>query len=73
MMKLIFSYFLAFFLVIGVQAQKINDATTPLHLMKPAYDTPYGKPDEKQITVVLDKVFNYLNQVTPAALINKET
>ena len=72
-MKLIFSYFLAFFLVIGVQAQKINDATTPLHLMKPAYDTPYGKPDEKQITVVLDKVFNYLNQVTPAALINKKT
>lgn len=72
-MKLIFSLFFTLSVVIGAQAQKINDATTPLHLMKPAYETPYGKPDEKQITSVLDKVYNYLNQTTPAALINKET
>ena len=57
----------------GLQAQKINDSTTPLHLLAPAYDTPYGKPDEKAITVVLDRIYNYLNEVTPPVLINKET
>ena len=72
-MKLILSFFLICNLVICVQAQKINDATTPLHLIQPAYETPYGKPDEKQIIGVLDRIFNYLSQSTPAALINKVT
>jgi len=58
---------------LGLQAQKVNDSTTPLHLMKPDYDTPYGKPEVQQITAVLDKIYNYLNQTTPMALINKET
>ena len=57
----------------SLQAQKINDSTTPLHLLAPAYDTPYGKPDGKAITVVLDRIYNYLNAVTPTELINRET
>jgi len=57
----------------ALHAQKINDSTTPLHLMAPAYDTPYGKPDEKGITVVLDRIYNYLNQTTPMVLIDKVT
>ncbi|MEI7422824.1 MAG: glycoside hydrolase family 88 protein [Prolixibacteraceae bacterium] len=57
----------------SLQAQKINDSTSPLHLMAPAYDTPYGKPEIKGITAVLDKVFSYLDQCTPMALVNKET
>ncbi|MCX6222636.1 MAG: glycoside hydrolase family 88 protein [Bacteroidia bacterium] len=58
---------------ISLHAQKINDSTTPLHLMAPNYDTPYGKPDEKGITVVLDRIYNYLNQTTPMVLIDKVT
>lgn len=58
---------------LGSQAQKVNDSTTPLHLMKPDYDTPYGKPEVQQITAVLDKIYNYLDLTTPMALINKET
>ncbi|HZL11995.1 MAG TPA: glycoside hydrolase family 88 protein [Prolixibacteraceae bacterium] len=55
------------------QAQKVNDSTTPLHLMQPAYDTPYGKPEVKSIIEVLDRIYNYLDQTTPMVLINKET
>ena len=55
------------------QAQKINDSTSPLHLMKPAYDTPYGKPEVKSIIEVLDRIYAYLDLVTPMTLVNKET
>jgi unsaturated rhamnogalacturonyl hydrolase len=55
------------------QAQKVNDSTSPLHLMKPSYETPYGKPDVKSITAVLDRIYAYLDLATPMALINKDT
>lgn len=57
----------------GLRAQKVNDSTTPLHLLKPDYETPYGAPDVKSITAVLDRVYSYLNETTPMALINKTT
>lgn len=57
----------------GIQAQKINDSTSPLHLMKPEYDIPYGKPEVKSIIQVLDRVYLYLDQSTPMALINKDS
>ena len=72
-MKLHILLLLFCFCSVGLQAQKINDSTTPLHLMAPAYDTPYGKPDEKSITVVLDKIYNYLDQTTPMVLIDRDT
>ena len=64
-----------FILLVGLdlRAQKVNDSNSPLHLMKPEYDTPYGKPEVKSITEVLDRVYNYLNQVTPTVLLNKDT
>jgi len=57
----------------NLQAQKINDSTSPLHLMKPDYQTPYGKPEVKSIIETLDRVYNYLDKSTPMALVNKET
>jgi unsaturated rhamnogalacturonyl hydrolase len=53
--------------------QKANDVTTPLHLMKPDYPVPYGAPSKENVKAVLDKVFNYLDAVTPAQMINKQT
>ena len=38
-------------------AQKSNDVTTPLHLMKPDYPVPYGAPSKENVKAVLDKVF----------------
>jgi hypothetical protein len=39
--------------------------------MAPNYDTPYGKPEVKSITVVLDRIYSYLDQTTHMALIDK--
>lgn len=72
-MKRTFLLLLILSLCWNLQAQKVNDSTSPLHLMKPDYDTPYGKPEVKSITEVLDRVYNYLDQTTYMALINKDT
>ena len=53
--------------------QKANDVTTPLHLMKPDYPIPYGAPSKENVKAILDRVFNYLDAVTPAQMINKQT
>lgn len=50
-----------------------NDVTTPLHAMKVDYPVPYGPMSKEDIKKVLDKVFNYLDAVTPAQMINKQT
>jgi unsaturated rhamnogalacturonyl hydrolase len=65
----------AFLLIycLGLHAQKQTDSNTPLHLLKPDYKTPYGKPEVKDIVAVLDRMYNYLNENTPAVLLNKET
>ena len=65
-------FFISIFATVYAQ-QKQNDVTTPLHLMKPDYPVPYGAPSKENVKSVLDKVFNYLNAVTPAQMINKQT
>ena len=72
-MKIAFPIFLILIAAITLQGQKVNDATTPLHLLKPAYDIPYGRPEVKNITDVLDRVYTYLDQSTPMALTDKES
>lgn len=54
-------------------AQKQNDVTTPLHAMQPDYPVPYVIPDKAAVKKVLDRVYGYLDTVTPAAMINKKT
>ena len=46
----------------------VNDATTPLHLMKPAYKYNYGVPDRKDVKASIDRVLNYLDKTTFAEL-----
>ncbi|MFT3936611.1 MAG: glycoside hydrolase family 88 protein [Chitinophagaceae bacterium] len=52
---------------------KANDVTTPLHLLQPAYTIPYGVPVKDSIMQVLNRVYNYLDAVTPAQLVNKKS
>jgi len=52
---------------------KANDVTTPLHLLKPDYPTPYGKPAVEDITKVLNRVYTYLDAATPAKVVNSKT
>jgi unsaturated rhamnogalacturonyl hydrolase len=55
--------------VVGQQPTQHNDVTTPLHLMKPDYPTPYGKPAPE----VLNRIYTYLDAATPAKIINNKT
>jgi rhamnogalacturonyl hydrolase YesR len=55
------------------QSKPGNDVTAPLHLLQPDYPVPYGAMSEVDIKKVLDRVFNYLDGVTPAQMINKQT
>jgi unsaturated rhamnogalacturonyl hydrolase len=52
---------------------KGNDVTTPLHLLKPAYVTPYGETTQADVKVVLDRIYNYLNASTPYELEDSKT
>jgi len=55
------------------QAQKMNDVTTPLHLLQPDYPTPYGKPEVADIESILTRIYDYLEATTPAALVDKNS
>ncbi|MCQ2259332.1 MAG: glycoside hydrolase family 88 protein [Bacteroidaceae bacterium] len=41
-----------------------NDATAPLHLMKPAYTIPYGAPKAEEVKATIDRVRDYLDATT---------
>ncbi len=53
--------------------QKATDVTAPLHALQPDYVIPYRIPAEKDIKSVLDRVFHYLDSVTPPSFINRKT
>jgi rhamnogalacturonyl hydrolase YesR len=55
------------------QNRPVNDATTPLYMLQPEYPTPYGVPAIDSVKAVLNKVYTYLNRVTPAKVIDKNT
>lgn len=50
-----------------------TDSETPLHLLKPDYDTPYGETTVEDITGVLRQVHGYLDTTTPPRLVRKDT
>ena len=53
--------------------QVANDSNTPLHLLQPAYQNPYGVPSETDIKQVLDKIWVYLDKETPTQVIDRPT
>ncbi|MBQ6966056.1 MAG: glycoside hydrolase family 88 protein [Bacteroidaceae bacterium] len=48
----------------GLGGYAQNDATAPLHLMKPAYRIPYGVPKAEDVKATMDRVKNYLDATT---------
>ena len=56
---------------LSAQPPAANDVTVPLHLMQPKYAVPYGKPDIQQVKSLLDRVYNYLDSVTPAQFVER--
>lgn len=56
----------------GKKAEEINDSTTPLHLLQPDYTTPYGALDTDSVRATVDRVFAYIDRVTPAKVVDDE-
>ncbi|WP_257670162.1 glycoside hydrolase family 88/105 protein [Parapedobacter tibetensis] len=50
-----------------------NDANTPLHLLKPEYPVTYGETTPDNVKEVVDRVHAYLNETTPARLVDKNS
>lgn len=74
MKKITLFFFLAIALHANSQSKPVqNDVTSPLHALQPNYPTPYGKPQPAAIKVVLDKVFHYLESVTPTGIIDRKS
>ena len=59
--------------LVFAQKPPVNDVTTPLHLLQPDYVTPYGAPKPENVAAVLNRVFGYLDSVTPTGFINEKT
>ncbi|MCH7409460.1 glycoside hydrolase family 88 protein [Belliella sp. DSM 111904] len=51
----------------------VTDSNTPLHLLPPDYPIPYGKTSVTEVSEVLERVFDYLNKVTPAKLVELQS
>lgn len=52
---------------------KVTDSNTALHLLQPDYPVPYGPMKAEDITSVLNRIFTYLDESTPAKVIDRQT
>lgn len=50
-----------------------NDVNAPLHTLQPDYPVPYQPMSGNEIRGYLDRIFSYLDSVTPVRMINKTT
>jgi unsaturated rhamnogalacturonyl hydrolase len=55
------------------KGEEKNDVTAPLHALQPDYPVPYKAMSQQEIKSWLDRVFVYLDKVTPARMINRVT
>lgn len=62
-----------FTFVIRSQNASTNDVTAQQHDLQSKYSTPYGLPTIGEVTTVLEKVYKYLDEVTPAKLMDDKT
>lgn len=59
---------------VHLQGQEpVNDLNTPLHLLKPDYRTPYQIPSIESVKGILDQVFLFVSEATPAEVIDGKT
>ncbi len=54
------------------EADEINDSTTPLHLLQPDYQVPYGELTADEVKADLDRVFAYCDAQTPHRIIDTD-
>jgi rhamnogalacturonyl hydrolase YesR len=52
---------------------KPNEANIPMYLLPPDYPVPYGPPKAEEVISSVNKVYTYLDGVTPYRFINRVT
>lgn len=52
--------------------EEINDSKTPLHLLRPDYTVAYGELSPDSVKADIDRVFAYIDAVTPAKVVDRE-
>lgn len=62
---------LALLIATAASSQKTTDVTTPLHAMQPDYPVAYVIPTTANVKTVLDRVYHYLDSVTPPQFIDR--
>lgn len=55
------------------QVKTGTDANAPLHALTVDYPTAYTPMPRQEIKKLMDRMFNYLDAVTPAQMVNKQT
>ena len=60
-------------LLTQVTPAKVTDSNTPLHALLPDYPVPYGPQKVEDITAVLNRLFNYIDDSTPAKVIDRKS
>lgn len=53
--------------------QRVTDQNTALHAMQPDYKVPYGPMKAEDITAVLTRIYNFLDESTPAKIIDRDS
>lgn len=56
----------------NAEVEEINDSKTPLHLLQPDYRIPYGELSADSVKEVVDRVFAYIDEVTPAKVLGPD-
>ena len=52
----------------GANTATVNDTNTPLHLLAPDYNVPYGVPAKDAVKADLDRVLKFLDANTPIGI-----
>jgi unsaturated rhamnogalacturonyl hydrolase len=65
--------FLLLVISVSAIAQKQNDVVTPLHALQPDYPVPYSIPTTESVKKVVDRIYTYLDAVTPMQFVNSKT
>jgi rhamnogalacturonyl hydrolase YesR len=52
------------------QQKGVNDFNTPLHLLQPEYENPYGVPSIESVKKTVNRILTYLDTETPAQVID---
>jgi len=74
MLRIAASLLILMSVVLPICAQQpTTDASTPLHLLKPNYPVPYGLPKPAEVSSVLDRIYRYLDSVTPIGFVDDKT